>query len=495
MEQTTAIKRLKNPPVDYICYFCCKFFYSILTCTELYYFSAFLTDTALFSLGIIGTIQMVTTVIDFIFSFFYGQIMESVGKHLPWGITRSWLAIAPPIVTVLFAFAFVRVSESEVVSAVVIIIGFLASHVLWSVGECAMNAQTVNMTEDQNERAQMSINLGRGTNGSSCVFGIIAGAFLGAFATSPLKYVYMIIVFGILYWIGFLLTFWRSKGCEPSKAEYEAKKAREKKVAEVSSRSANLLVAYKAFFTSRNGWAIFLSILFGYCYMFLVSGTMFYYFSYTQLNPAAQGSFMSIRGVVALIGSVFWVPLLLKLMKGNKKITMVISYFIAAVTMFLPYLAPVRYNFMFFYVISLICSLLGAGGSMLQVGVLADIGAELTYKHKKELNNYTISFLMLPLKLSLILRSALITAVIGMTGYTEWLAAGQPDSGLQTVRDGMALGYCAIPALLAVIAGLSMLFIYKLPEEKAHEYVLANKKDAEENEARVNAILAERGEL
>jgi Na+/melibiose symporter-like transporter len=102
---------------------------------------------------------------------------------------------------------------------------------------------------------------------------------------------------------------------------------------------------------------------------------------------------------------------------------------------------------------------------------------------------------MLPLKLSLILRSALITAVIGMTGYTEWLAAGQPDSGLQQVRDGMALGYCAIPALLAVIAGLSMLFIYKLPEEKAHEYVLANKKDAEENEARVNAILAERGEL
>ena len=64
MEQT-AIKRLKNPPVYYNCYFCCKFFYSILTCTELYYFSAFLTDTALFSLGIIGTIQMTTTIIDF----------------------------------------------------------------------------------------------------------------------------------------------------------------------------------------------------------------------------------------------------------------------------------------------------------------------------------------------------------------------------------------------------------------------------------------------
>ena len=495
MEQTTEIRRLKNPPVDYICYFCCKFFYSILTCTELYYFSAFLTDTAMFSLGIIGTIQMVTTVIDFIFSFFYGQIMESIGKRLPWGVTRSWLAIAPPIVTVLFCLAFVRVSESEVTSAVVIIIGFLASHVLWSVGECAMNAQTVNMTEDQNERAQMSINLGRGTNGSSCVFGIIAGAFLGAFATSPYKYVYMIIVFGVLYWIGFLLTFWRSKGCEPSRAEYEAKKAREKKVAEISSRSANLGHAYKAFFTSRNGWAIFLSILFGYCYMFLVSGTMFYYFNYTQMHGEAMGSFMSIRGVVALIGSVFWVPILLKLLKNNKKITMVVSYFIAAATMFLPYLPPVRFNFVFFYVISLICSLLGAGGSMLQVGVLADVGAELSYKHNKDLNNYTISFLMLPLKLSLILRSALITGVLGITGYTAWLADGQPDAGLEAVRNGFSLGYCVIPAILAAIAGLAMLVIYKLPEEKAHEYVMANKKAAEENEARVNAILAERGEL
>ena len=495
MEQTTEMKRLKNPPVDYVCYFLCKFFYSILTCTELYYFSAFLTDTAMFSLGIIGTIQMVTTVIDFIFSFFYGQIMESIGKRLPWGVTRSWLAIAPPIVTVLFCLAFVRVSESEVTSAVVIIIGFLASHVLWSVGECAMNAQTVNMTEDQNERAQMSINLGRGTNGSSCVFGIIAGAFLGAFATSPYKYVYMIIVFGVLYWIGFLLTFWRSKGCEPSRAEYEAKKAREKKVAEISSRSANLGHAYKAFFTSRNGWAIFLSILFGYCYMFLVSGTMFYYFNYTQMHGEAMGSFMSIRGVVALIGSVFWVPILLKLLKNNKKVTMVVSYFIAAVTMFLPYLAPVRYNFVFFYVISLICSLLGAGGSMLQVGVLADVGAELSYKHNKDLNNYTISFLMLPLKLSLILRSALITGVLGITGYTAWLADGQPDAGLEAVRNGFSLGYCVIPAILAAIAGLAMLIIYKLPEEKAHEYVMANKKAAEENEARVNAILAERGEL
>ena len=78
----TTLKKLKNPKVDQFCYFFMKFCFSILTCTELYYFSAFLTDTAMFSLAIIGLIQTATTVIDTIFSFFYGAMMEKIGDLL-----------------------------------------------------------------------------------------------------------------------------------------------------------------------------------------------------------------------------------------------------------------------------------------------------------------------------------------------------------------------------------------------------------------------------
>ncbi len=488
MEQT-AVKKLKNPAVDYVCYFLCKFFFSILTCTELYYFAAFLTDTAMFSLAIIGTIQMVTTIIDMIFSFFYGAMMEGIGKHMPWGMTRSWLVIAPPVATILFIFCFVRVSESEIVSAIVIIITFLASHVVWSIGECAMNAQTVNMTDDNAQRAQMSINLGRGTMASSCVFGVVSGFFLSAFATSPYKYVYMIIVFGILYWIGFLLTFWRSKGTEPTRAEYEALREREKKVAEISSRTATLGQAYKAVFTSKNGIMVMIAILFGYLYTFLQSGLMFYYFNYTLNAGAIMGTFMSVRGVVSLIGGVFWVPVLLtKICKGSKKACFLVSSVIMFVGLLIPFIPVVRYNVTFVIVEQMIVSLLGGGGTMMQVGLMADVGAELTYKTKKNLGAFTVSFMALPLKISLLMRSALITAAIGSTGYV----AGMEITAKQS--DGFAFWYLMMSAIIALIAAVFVL-IYNIPEKKAQEYIEANAKEAAEDEARVNAILAARGEL
>ena len=494
MEQTAVVKKLKNPPVDYVCYFLCKFFFSILTCTELYYFSAFLTDTALFSLGIIGMIQMTTTIIDMIFSFFYGALMEGIGKHMPWGMTRSWLVVAPPVATILFIFCFVRVSENELASAIVIIIAFLASHVVWSIGECAMNAQTVNMTDDNAQRAQMSINLGRGTMASSCVFGVIAGFFLSTFASSPFKYVYMIIVFGILYWIGFLLTFWRSKGTEPTRAEYEALREREKKVAEISSRTATLGQAYKAVFTSKNGIMVMIAILFGYLFTFLQSGLMFYYFNYTIHAGEIMGTFMSVKGIVALIGGVFWVPILLtKICKGSKKVCFLVSNTIMFVGLLLPWLPPFRQNMMFYLVVSMIVTLLGNGGTMMQVGLMADVGAELTYKHKKNLGAFTVSFMALPLKISLLMRSALITAAIGMTGYTEWLAAGQPEVNAQAVSNGFATSFLLWSAVIALIAAFFVL-LYNIPEKKAQEYIAENAREAAEEEARVNAILAERGE-
>jgi Na+/melibiose symporter-like transporter len=487
METTVAMKKLKNPPVDYFCYFCCKFFFSILTCTELYYFSAFLTDTAVLSLGIIGTIQIVTTVIDSIFSFFYGALMEGIGRHLPWGQTRSWLVIAPPIATICWAFSMVRVSESEVVSAVVIIVGFVISHVVWSIGECAMNAQTVNMTDDVNQRTQMSLNLGRGTLGSSLVFGIVGGAFLGWFAGSKFVYVYMIVVFGIFYWIGFLLTFWRSKGTEPTREEYERRKAMAAKVAEVSDRSATLGEAYKAVFTCKNGLLMMFGICIGYLSMFLASGLMYYYFAYTLGNPGIMGTFMSLRGLIALLGGVFWVPIMMKLCKNSKKICSLVSGILGLISCFIPWLPMFRTNAMFYVVFSLIFSFFTGASTMVQVGMMSDVGAEISYKTGKNLSAFTVSFMSLPLKVSLLLRSVLITAVLGMTGYV----AGMEITAKQV--NGFAHGYLLIGVIIGIVANIAIL-LYNNPEDKVQMMVDANNRAAAEDEAKVAAILAERGE-
>ena len=481
--ESTTLKRLKNPKVDQFSYFLAKFFFSILTCTELYYFSAFLTDTALFSLAVIGLIQTATTVIDTIFSFFYGALMEKIGALMPWGSTRSWLLVGPPIATLFFVFTFVRVSDNEMVSAIIIIVAFAISHVVWSINECANNALSVLMTDDLDERAAMSINLGRGTMGSSLVFGFVAGFFLNTlFKGNPLAYVYMIIIFGILYWLAYILMFIRSRGCEDDKATKQAKAERAAKVAALSTRTASLGLAYKTVFTSKNALCTLGAICFGYCWTFLTSGLMFYFFNLCIDSGALMGTFMSIRGLVTLLGGVFWVPLLLKLCKGSKQKCYIVSNLFSIVYMLICFFI-LRGNPMFYMVVALIGGFLGSGATMMQVGLLGDCGVECTYRTNKDMTAFTVSFLMLPLKISLILRSVLITAAIGMTGYVSGMI---PTEG---VVNGFYTAYLIWPVLLCAISTAFMI-AYRLPESKVAQMIRENDRRAAEDQAAVEEALA-----
>ena len=231
------------------------------------------------------------------------------------------------------------------------------------------------MTDDLDERAAMSINLGRGTMGSSLVFGFVAGFFLNTlFKGNPLAYVYMIIIFGILYWLAYILMFIRSRGCEDDKATKQAKAERAAKVATLSTRTASLGLAYKTVFTSKNALCTLGAICFGYCWTFLTSGLMFYFFNLCIDSGALMGTFMSVRGLVTLLGGVFWVPLLLKLCKGSKKWCYIMSNVFSIIGMLLGFFI-MRGNGMWYMVTCLIFGFFGSGATMMQVGLMGDCGA------------------------------------------------------------------------------------------------------------------------
>ena len=61
----------------------------------------------------------------------YGGIINGT-KAKKWGRYRSWLIMVPWMVPFLYAFMFIRVSDNEWVSAVVIIAASIASHVAWN---------------------------------------------------------------------------------------------------------------------------------------------------------------------------------------------------------------------------------------------------------------------------------------------------------------------------------------------------------------------------
>ncbi|MCR3922355.1 MAG: MFS transporter, partial [Firmicutes bacterium] len=98
--------------------------FSLMTSVELFFFVFFLTNVAQFSLAMVAVIGSVTSIVDAILSPFYGAIISGT-KPLRWGRNRSWLLIAPPLVVVLFMFQFTRIGPTELISAVIVSLGFI----------------------------------------------------------------------------------------------------------------------------------------------------------------------------------------------------------------------------------------------------------------------------------------------------------------------------------------------------------------------------------
>ena len=80
----------------------------------------FLADLAGFAAGVAGVINSVFTIVDACLSWLYGGIINGT-KAKKWGRYRSWLIMVPWMVPFLYAFMFIRVSDNEWLSAVVII--------------------------------------------------------------------------------------------------------------------------------------------------------------------------------------------------------------------------------------------------------------------------------------------------------------------------------------------------------------------------------------
>ena len=97
---------------------------------ESYYFSFFLTNLAKFSLPMVTFITTTASAVDALLSWIYGAILNSI-KPMKWGRYRSWLIAIPWLVPFLYAFQFVKIGDG-MVSAVIIIIAAIASHVAWN---------------------------------------------------------------------------------------------------------------------------------------------------------------------------------------------------------------------------------------------------------------------------------------------------------------------------------------------------------------------------
>ncbi|MCI8593718.1 MAG: hypothetical protein HFF09_00485 [Oscillospiraceae bacterium] len=473
------MKRLKNPGVTKFCYFLAKFAFASMASCELYYFASFLTDGAMLSAAIVGVIMTVTSAIDTVTTFINGVILEKV--RMPWGKCRSWLLVGPPVFTILTLFMFSRISDNEMVSAVVIIIGFVVGHVIWTVTESAHAALSVAITDDLDERMALSINSGRGQMGSGLIFGIISVPLIAVFGNltqSPARgYTLFVGLMGIFCCVGYWLLFAVTKGCEDT--DRPVKGAAAPKQKGPSGLAMLKSIANPSLIT------LIITGALGNCSMFLTSAVTFYYFNYNLNAMALMGVFMTVRSVAAL-GASWLTPLLMKIFKGSKKSVTIFGSVIAAAHMFI--LWGIRPNFIVYAVVSVIASLLASSGTMLSMAMFNDCAVYSEWKTGQDVKGFIMSMLNIPVKLALLVRSVLVAAILASINYT----AGAPVT--DTVLQAFNNAYLLYPAIMGVAGLIIMLVGYRLKEAdvaKMIEEVNARKGGAPAEAASVSAPPAE----
>lgn len=418
----------------------------MMTCCELYYFSAFMTESALLSAAIVAMILSVTSTIDFILSFTLPFIMEIV--RMPWGKYRSWLLVAPIGVVIFGTLFFVRVSENEMVSAIFIIVAFVVAHLIWSMGEAAVNSMSLVMTDDIAERGRLSIWLGRGSMGNTLFFGLLASPILGMFAGNKYAYAILALIMELLYLVFFWILFFRTKGCDVTPPKGQRSKS-------------NLGVALKYSFTNPNLIATMVLVMGTYCYMITQSGSMFYWVNYTLSDAsiiAKMSLIITIISVFRLGGSFIVVPAAIKIFKGNKQRVAVAGFFGVAVFLIGDYLLnPAPMAAIILMLIS--CAFSSMPLAMWQ-GLYSDCAVYSEYKSGKDVKGFVMSLSIMPVKLGITLKSYIISAVLVSINYS----ATAVDTSAYPSK--FAALYLLIPGAICAFCGIFHLLVYRLNEAK-----------------------------
>ena len=191
---------------------------------ETFYFMTFLTDLAQFSAGIAGVINSVFTIVDACLSWLYGGIINGT-KAKKWGRYRSWLILVPWMVPFLYAFMFIRISDNEILSAIVIIIASISSHVVWNFSYVA-NATLISVVgKTPEERAILASSRATWNNVGGLLFsylGLPFATLLAGYVGEKNKFAAAAFCLGVLMVVTYFAHFKMTEGYEEIETETQA---------------------------------------------------------------------------------------------------------------------------------------------------------------------------------------------------------------------------------------------------------------------------------
>jgi Na+/melibiose symporter-like transporter len=377
---------------------------------EMYFFSAFLTDYAEFSLSITGYILGFTSLADIVFALVGGVILQKV-TLMYGGKYRSWFLVGPPVVAILFILQFTKIGT--ILSAAIIIgFGFVASHLIWNIVFTASASMVGRLSQSPDERTILSAGRAQGWSAGGIIFSVtslpIINFFtshtneIAGFSLASAVYVFLMV-------LGYLYIYKMTSGRDPydetiSDAGTKAQKQSALEMVRLVFKNPPLLL-------------LIVAEVFRNSYILILSAFAIYYFKYVLDNLAFLTVFILAISISRLLGTFAATWIGVKIGKRHSYwIFMVLTAIVFASAKFF---GGTTWSFTIIFCLG---SLLGMVASSMSTALFSDTVVYGEWKTGKNIRAFTMALQTFTIKVGVLIRSGVITfglMAIGFVANTE----------------------------------------------------------------------------
>lgn len=428
------------------------FGFTLMVNVENYYFNFFLTNVAMFSIGATALITTIASTIDAAISWIYGAILNGI-KPGKWGRYRSWLIMAPWIVPFLYAFQFMKIGN-DTVSAVIIIVASIVSHVVWNFPYAANAAMIAVAGGDAQGKTVLSSSRATWNNLGNVAFsylGMPLASILAGMVGQTNRFGAVAFVLAAVMAVGYYVHFRITNGYEETED-----------VTVPSKSQASIRDMLKALFENPNLILLLVADFSKFLVKFLTTGAAIYYFTYTANKPQLQATFILFTGILSVFGSYLARYIVKALTNRN---TAILSYAIMSAVMLISYFT---YSNVTLVVVLMLIAQFGYGVCYACMPALyADTAVYAEWKTGKNNAGWIMGLLNVPLKLSVIAKSVIIASCLAAAKFD-----GKINPAMATVelKKGITAAFALWPAIVMAAGTLILIFGFKLTQNKVEKY-------------------------
>ena len=423
-------------------------FFVLMVFMESYYFTAFLTDYAQFSMKTTSAILYSTNFFDIGCALLAGIMLQKINLKFG-GKYRSWFLVGPLPIVLLFALQFTKVG-SEMSAAIIIIIAFLTSHLLWNIVLACSGSMAGRMTKQPGELTILSTSRAQGMAAAGLIFsatGLPLIAFFSARVGQITGMTLTVAVYGVLMILGYLYIYKITAGKDPYDSEVRQSSQKQEK-------TSILEIVHLVLRNPPLRMLVIAEIFRSSCVQ-LVAALAFYYFRYVRGDLDFMSVFLLITAAASFTGATLsrWIGPRL----GKRR-----TYCIALVCAGIAYSSS-----RFLGTTSLIFSLLIGLGAMflamssgMTTALYSDTVVYGEWKTGKNIRGFTMALQNVAIKLGILIRTAVVTLGLGLIGY---IALAEPSPQVQR---GIASLMSFSPAAVCFIATVIFFFGYKIHDSE-----------------------------